>query len=125
MGLYAVLLNTRHPNSPDNSICLVCVSNSQDYGPVLKEISEPVRAQIDQLNAVSTRFIVDFSAFEGTRRPVARNIQRSFSNIPKNIFATKDTIRGPKNLLCWERNSKFQRNRKWDAMQKVLAVVHR
>ena len=86
MGLYAVLLNTRHPNSPDNSICLVCVSNSQDYGPVLKEISEPVRAQIDQLNAASTRFKVDFSAFKGTRCPVvARNNRISFSGYNKKF----------------------------------------
>ena len=100
-GFYAVLLNTLHPNSPDNSICLICVSNSQDYTPILKKISEPVRQQIDQLTKFNIIFPINQNVDLFSGNVIYDPAEKPFTDIPQNKFATKDNSRGPENLLIW------------------------
>ena len=76
------------------------VSNSQDYTPIIKTISEPVRQQIDQL----TDFDISFS--NQNVNLFRHNLindppEKPFTDIPQNQFATKENFRGPENLLIW------------------------
>ena len=96
-GLYIARANTLEPNSPSNFLPLACISNSNDTGPIIFDIIEPIIENLSSLEKLK----LDFSDFGDIPRAPSPHYHE-WDNIPVHKFGSTTDFRAPENVLCYQ-----------------------